>query len=76
MYTMSTSGSGSVLMRACQVVGEKGVYKALVDAGDAPAARQGGLLAHHLLGRRLPTTPLHGAAQDTAESCAADRGSA
>ena len=31
---MSTSGSGSVLMRACQVVGEKGVYKALVDAVD------------------------------------------
>lgn len=34
MLTMSTSGNGSVLMRACQVVGEKGVYKALVDAVD------------------------------------------
>ena len=34
MLTMSTNGNGSVLMRACQVVGEKGVYKALVDAVD------------------------------------------
>ena len=25
MLTMSTNGNGSVLMRACQVVGEKGV---------------------------------------------------
>ena len=34
MLTMSTNGNGSVLMRACQAVGEKGVYKALVDAVD------------------------------------------
>ena len=34
MLTMPTGGNESVLMRACQVVGEKGVYKALVDAVD------------------------------------------